>query len=70
MTIENRIVRMPEIMRRTGFGRSSIYHLIKRGEFPPLVKIGARASGISSEVLDAWINEKLGASAKSGRAGA
>ena len=60
MSTENRIVRMPEIMRRTGFGRSSIYNLIKQGKFPPLIKIGARASGISSEVLDAWVNEKLG----------
>ncbi len=35
-----RIVRMPEILERTGFkSRSSVYRAVKAGILPPLVKL-------------------------------
>jgi prophage regulatory protein len=39
------ILRLPEVLARVGLSRSSIYQAIQRKEFPPQVKIGARAVG-------------------------
>lgn len=40
-----RILRLPEIIEMTGYGRSTIYLYIKQGIFPRPVKIGRRAVG-------------------------
>ena len=47
---QQRILRLPEVKAKTGFGRSTIYapFYIKRGangEFPRSIRIGARAVG-------------------------
>ncbi|MGC7979920.1 helix-turn-helix transcriptional regulator, partial [Salmonella enterica] len=36
-----RFIRLPEVINRTGYGKTWIYHLIKRGEFPEPIKTGA-----------------------------
>lgn len=43
------ILRVPEICDCTGWGRSTLYQKIKDGDFPPLIKIGERASGQTVE---------------------
>lgn len=40
--LPERLVRMKEAIERTALSRSTIYRLIDRGEFPPLMKIGRR----------------------------
>jgi prophage regulatory protein len=56
-----RIIRLPEICRRTGLSRASIYDEIARGNFPKLVKLGMRTvGGVESEV-DAWIEARIAA---------
>ncbi|TVO63488.1 AlpA family phage regulatory protein [Denitromonas ohlonensis] len=51
-----RILRLPEVLRLTGLGRSSCYRFIAQGRFPRQVELGGgRAVGwIESEIL-AWI---------------
>jgi prophage regulatory protein len=40
--------------------RSSLYALIKKGEFPKPVKItGARAVAWSSQAVDAWVAARI-----------
>ena len=42
---------MPCVERETGLSKSTIYALIKKGEFPEPIQLGQRASGwLSSEV--------------------
>jgi prophage regulatory protein len=53
------IVRLPDVIRRTGLGRSSIYAAIRRGEFPRPIKIGPRAVGFVSSQIDGWIEGRL-----------
>ncbi|MCD3180314.1 AlpA family phage regulatory protein [Salmonella enterica subsp. enterica serovar Enteritidis] len=36
-------IRLPEVIKRTGFGKTWIYELIKAGRFPSQVKTGIRA---------------------------
>ncbi|TDY23594.1 AlpA family transcriptional regulator [Paraburkholderia sp. BL6665CI2N2] len=56
-----RFLRLPEVMRRTGYGRSSIYAYVHAGTFPAPVKIGARAiAWVESSVLD-WMADRIAA---------
>ncbi|MFZ6677105.1 helix-turn-helix transcriptional regulator [Undibacterium sp. Tian12W] len=49
------ILRLPDVMKRTGLSRSSIYNAIKAGTFPQSVSLGARAVGWFSNLVDEWI---------------
>lgn len=53
------IIRLPEVMSRTGLSRSSIYRFIKLGIFPHHFSLGARAVGWDSQGIDSWIESRL-----------
>ncbi|WP_380871551.1 hypothetical protein ACFB49_25330 [Sphingomonas sp. DBB INV C78] len=59
----DRLIRMPEVCRRVGLGKSMIYELIKAGRFPAPYKIPAPDSPLPfasrwSEIeVVAWIND-------------
>jgi prophage regulatory protein len=55
LTTQTRILRLPEVMRRTGFGRSSIYSYLLEGTFPAALKLGERAVGWRECDIEAWI---------------
>lgn len=54
-----KILRLPRVMDRVGFSRSTIYDFVSKGGFPQPVKIGARAVGWLDSEVDAWISERL-----------
>ena len=56
------ILRMPEVVRRTGLSNSTIYLMIQRGEFPKPAKITRHASGWPESVIDQWIEDRIKAS--------
>jgi prophage regulatory protein len=56
------ILRLPAVKARVAFGRSTIYELIKRGDFPKPRRISSRAVGWDSREIDAWIEEHLASS--------
>lgn len=47
------ILRLPEVKRRTGLGRSSIYLKMAQGLFPKPVKLGVRAVGWRQDEVEA-----------------
>ncbi|MDE9553159.1 helix-turn-helix transcriptional regulator, partial [Xenorhabdus bovienii] len=50
-TPKNNLIRLPEVQRRTGYGKAWIYKLIADNRFPKQVKIGTRSVAfIESEV--------------------
>lgn len=51
------ILRLPDVIARTGLRRSAIYIRIKQGEFRP-VRLGPRAIGFLKSEVDAWIAER------------
>jgi prophage regulatory protein len=51
----DRILRLPEVMFRTGLGRTSIYDGMKAGTFVKSVHIGPRAVGWRESAIAAWI---------------
>ena len=57
-----KIIKLPKVMEMTTFCRTTIYRLIKQGEFPKQIKLAERSSGwLESEVvsyLEAKINNR------------
>ena len=54
-----KILRLPEVIAKTGRSRSTLYADIENGRFPKPVKLGARAIGFVSDEIDAWIAERI-----------
>lgn len=52
---DTRLIRLPEVLNRTGYGKAWIYHLISKGRFPSPVKIGSRAVAFIESEVDEWI---------------
>ena len=57
-----RLIRLSEVMNKTGFGKAWIYRLISQNRFPQPVKIGIRAIAFIESEIDAWIEERINAS--------
>lgn len=66
--MSNVIIRLPEVKRRTGLSRSSVYAKISRGPyrvcdrdslFPKPIPLGARAVGWLESEIDAWVAAKM-----------
>lgn len=53
------ILRLNEVIRRTGFRRAHIYNLMKIGKFPHARRIGLRAVGWDSQEIEQWIAARL-----------
>jgi prophage regulatory protein len=59
---ERRFLRLAEVKRQVGLGRSAIYQKVKAGEFPAPVSLGARAVAWLSDEVDAWIDSRVSVS--------
>ncbi|MBG5920964.1 helix-turn-helix transcriptional regulator [Providencia stuartii] len=58
-TLKENLIRLPEVMRRTGYGKAWIYRLIEAGQFPKSVKIGTRSVAFIESEVDEWIANKI-----------
>ena len=52
------ILRLPEVMRLTGLGRSTIYRLLAAGQFPAPVQLSVRAVVWRRTDVDHWTAER------------
>ncbi|MFI3196366.1 MAG: AlpA family transcriptional regulator [Methylococcaceae bacterium] len=55
-----KLIRIDTVLEKTGLSRSTLYRLIKQGNFPVQVKLSDRVAAWSCEAVDAWIDAKLG----------
>ena len=54
------LMRREQVQAQTGLGRSTLYALIKKGDFPEPIKItGARAVAWSSLEVSAWVQSRI-----------
>ena len=60
----HRILRLPEVMARTGLSRSTIYLRISQDNFPKPVSLGARAVGWVEAEIQEWLQQQIEASRK------
>jgi prophage regulatory protein len=61
-----RLHRLPDVCALTGLRKSSIYAMMRTGEFPSPVHIGRRAVAWRQSDLDAWIATRRGAMSANG----
>jgi prophage regulatory protein len=54
----DRMIKLPEVISMTGLSRSSIYLLIKKGNFPPQVKLSTRSSGWFWREINSWLESR------------
>ncbi len=53
----DRFVKLDEVKRRVGLGKSMIYRLIQEGKFPAPYKLSPLASRWSDREIVAWIED-------------
>ena len=68
-TPQKRFIRLPEVLNRTGFGRTSIYRKMEDGSFPRSVKLGgpledpeafdSRAVAWIEYEVDQWMESRI-----------
>ena len=54
-----RILRLPEVMARTGLSRTTIYEWRVAERFPQAVRLGTRNVGFIESELEAWFRERM-----------
>lgn len=59
--MSQRLLRLPQVKAMVGLGTTAIYDKIKKGEFPPQIKLGRLSGWVEAEV-QAWIHEQIQAS--------
>ena len=53
-----KLLRLPQVMEKTGLARSTLYGLMKTTDFPAPIKIGIRAVAWEERDIDHWITTK------------
>lgn len=51
--------RLPDVLKRVGYSRSTIYQLIAEGKFPKPINLGERAVAWLECDIDAWIEARI-----------
>ncbi len=69
ITPQKRFIRLPEVLTRTGYGRTTIYRKMEDGSFPKSLKLGgapkdpnefdSRAIAWIEEEVDQWIESRI-----------
>lgn len=59
-----RLIRVPEVLRRIGLSRTTMYELIKEGRFPDKITISSRSVAFVESEIDAWIEQTIQTSRK------
>ena len=66
---KHRFIRLPEVMSRTGYGRTSIYRKMEDGSLPKSLKLGgppkdpnefdSRAVAWIEDEVDQWVEDRI-----------
>ena len=58
---KNSLIRLSEVMSRTGYARTSIYRKMKDGSFPKSLKLGGppKDSSIFDSRAIAWVEDEI-----------
>lgn len=58
----DRLLRLPDVETATGCKKSTIYLLMKRGEFPRCVQVSARMVAWPESAVLQWVQDRIAAS--------
>lgn len=59
----DRLLRLPDVEAATGLKKSTIYLLMKRGEFVPCVQVTARCVAWPESRVLQWVQDRIAAAA-------
>lgn len=62
------LLRLPDVMRKTGLSRSTIYDRIQKEIFPSPISLGDRAVGWVESEINEWIAARIAESRGDSRA--
>jgi prophage regulatory protein len=54
-----KILRLADVMSKTGLSKTSIYEFVTKGEFPRQIKLGPRSAGWIEAEIDAWLKSRI-----------
>lgn len=54
-----KLIRIKDVMDRTGLARSTVYKYISLGKFPQSIKLGTRAVAWVESEIETWIYESI-----------
>jgi prophage regulatory protein len=55
----DRILRLPEVLSRTGLTRSTLYRKIQDGSFPKQIAISVRCAGWRESAVNHWMRNPM-----------
>ncbi|WP_210455884.1 helix-turn-helix transcriptional regulator [Pantoea ananatis] len=58
-TQTTRLIRLPEVLHKTGYRKAWIYRLISENRFPKPIKLGSRAVAFIEAEIEQWIFERV-----------
>jgi prophage regulatory protein len=53
------MLRLPDVIRKTGLSRSQIYRLIDMGRFPGQIHLGERTTAWIEAEIEQWLKEQI-----------
>jgi len=56
---ETRLIRLKEVMQKTGLSRPYVYALAKKGEFPKSLKLTERSVAWIESEINQWIEQRI-----------
>ncbi|MDJ0034200.1 helix-turn-helix transcriptional regulator [Pantoea ananatis] len=59
--VQERFMRLPEVIHVCGLSRSTIYDLISRDAFPTQISLGGKNVAWAASEVNAWMNERIAA---------
>ncbi|WP_321311953.1 AlpA family phage regulatory protein [Halarcobacter sp.] len=54
-----RFIRIPDVIKKTGLAKSTIWLWVKEGKFPKPIKLSPRVTVWEEEKIELWIKTKL-----------
>ena len=56
--MEARMLRVPEVMARTGLSRTTLWRRVRAGTFPPSTELGENSIGWPESEISAWLAKR------------
>ena len=66
--MEDSLLKLPEVVKRTGLRKSTIYARMKTGTFPASVSLGPRSVAWAATAIQKWIEVTIAATQQSNEA--
>ena len=63
----DRLLTRHEVEARCGIARTTVYRLMRSGQFPEPIKVGARAVRWPASEIEAWVSERPRATGELGK---